>query len=117
MLNGMPGLVGRDSQRRHRWGVIHIGRKVQLLACGVVVVPQKIVGLDDVDIVDLRRLQDLTGGFSAGDVGTGPNLSPFSEGAANADLGPNTDDQGHTNIKKPVTAKAETTRVKHVYLK
>src|SRR5437868_2807354 len=113
----MASFVRRHAQRSDRWGVIHVCRKAEPLTRRIVVVPEKIIGFDDINIMDLGSLQDLTRGFGAADVRAGPDFTPFAEGTTNADLRPNTDDKGHADVQKPVTAKAETARVKHVYLK
>ena len=66
----------------------------------------------DVNIVDLRRVQDFARALRAGDVRTRTHLAPPAERAAHPNLRPNPNDQRHTYIKQP-TGTAETVRIKH----
>src|SRR4029077_3437417 len=108
VLNGMSGLVRGDAERRHRWRVEDVAGKAKLLLRRVVMVAKEIVRLDNIDIVDLRRLQNFPCAFRAGNVRGRAHFPPFTEGAANADLRPDADNQGHADVEQPTTsAKAD----------
>ena len=65
-------------------------------------VAEVIVRFDHLDVVDLRRLQNLAGRFGAGNIRGRAHLAPFLEGAADAKLRPQTDDQRKPNQQQPV---------------
>ena len=62
-------------------------------------VPEEIVCLHNIDIVNLRCLQDLTRAFRASDVCAVAHLAPSAERTANPNLRPNSNDQRNTDIK------------------
>src|SRR6476620_5279294 len=112
MLNGVPGFVRGNPERRHRWCIVNVTGKAKLFLGRIVMVPQKIVRLHDLDIVNLRRLQNLARTFRPRDVGACAHLAPTREGAAYTNLRPNADDQRNAYIKEPVTS-AESNWVEH----
>ena len=77
MLNGVPGFVRGDPERRDRRGVVNIAGKAELFLGRIVMIAEKIVRLDHLDIVNLRRLQNLARAFRAGDVGARAHLAPL----------------------------------------
>src|ERR1700730_4289190 len=99
MLNGVSGFMRGDAERSDRRRVKNVTRKAKLLLRRIVMVAEKIVRLDNIDIVDLRCLQNLPRAFRAGDVRAGADLRPFAEGATHPDLRPQTDDQWDTDVK------------------
>src|SRR5438874_11591344 len=112
----MPGFVRSNPEGRHRWRIVNVAGKAKHFLGRIVMVPQKIVRLHDLDIVNLRRLQNLACAFRPGDVGTRAHLAPTRESTAHANLRPNADDQGHAYIEQPVTS-AESDWVEHACLK
>ena len=116
MLDGVPGFVRGDPEGRDRRGVVNVAGKAKPLLGRIVMIAQKIVRLDHLDVVNLRRLQNLPRAFRAGDVGARAHLAPASKRAFDANLRPNADDQRHANIKQPVTS-AVSDWVKHSCLK
>jgi hypothetical protein len=105
-----------NAQRRYRRRMINITRQVQFFVPRIVVVPKKIVGLHNLHIVYLGRLQNFLRALGTGDVRACSNLAPFSERAGHTNLRPNPDDQWDTDIKQPVRSKTKTVRIKHVYV-
>src|ERR1700720_1197397 len=108
MLNRVSGFVRGNPKSCHRWRVEDIAGKAKLLLRRVVMVAKEIVCLHHIDIVDLGGLQNLARAFRAGDVRGRAHFPPFTEGAANADLRPDADNQGHADVEQPTTsAKAD----------
>jgi hypothetical protein len=71
-------------------------------------VSKEIVCFDNVHILDLGGLQNFPGAFRTRDVGTGPDLPPFTERTGDPNLGPNAQDRRDDEIEKPVlTAKTD----------
>ncbi len=68
VLNGMTGFMRGDAHSRNRGRVIDAAGQVQLLVPWIIMVPKKIVRLDNLDIVNLGRLQDFAGTLRAGNV-------------------------------------------------
>src|SRR5438477_8420173 len=112
----MPGFVRSNPEGRHRWRIVNVAGKAKHFLRRIVMVPQKIVRLHDLDIVNLRRLQNLARAFRASDIRARQHLTPARECAAHTNLGPNADDQRHAYIKEPVTS-AESDWVEHSCLK
>ena len=65
-------------------------------------VAEIIVRLDDIDIVNLRRLQNFARRFRTGDVRTRTHRAPPAESGADAELRPQADNQGHTDQQQPM---------------
>src|SRR5213592_4155688 len=105
-----------NAERSDRRCTVNIARKTKFLARRIVMIAEKIVCLDNIDIVDLCRLQDLACTFRSGNVGRGPHLAPAAERAAHANLRPNPNDQWNPNVKQPMRSKTESVRIKHVNL-
>src|ERR1700720_1995294 len=116
MLDGVAGFVRGNTKRRDRRRVVNVAGKTKLFLGRIVMIAQKIVRLDHLDIMNLRRLQDLARAFRAGDVGARAHLAPAPKGAAYTNLRPDTDDQRHADIKQIMTA-AESDWVEHSCLK
>src|SRR5437868_4799539 len=71
-------------------------------------IAQEAVGLHNIDVVDLGRLQDLPRAFAAGNVGACPDFSPAIERTGHANLGPDAQNCRHNQIKKEMmTAEAD----------
>src|SRR5262245_7888637 len=98
----MPALVRSDAQCCYRRRIINVAREVQLFLRWIVMVAQKIVRLDDLDVTDLRRLEDFASALGSGDIPTRANLAPPAKGAFHPNLRPNSNDQRHADIKEPV---------------
>lgn len=79
-------------------------------------IAEKIIRLHNIDIVDLRGLQNLPRALRAGNVRARSHLAPFTECALNPDLRPNADDRRHYYIEQPVMTSAESNGVEHSYL-
>ena len=62
-------------------------------------VAEKIVGLDNLDIVDLRSLQNFPGALGAGDVRARAHFAPAIERAAHANLRPDAENQRNADVK------------------
>ncbi len=108
MLNRVPGLVGRDTKSSYRWRVINVARKAKLLLCRIVVIAEEIVCLHNIDIVDLRGLQNLTCAFRAGDVRARADFTPTIERTGDANLGPDAENHRNNQVKEEMmTAKAD----------
>src|SRR5438309_10863320 len=104
MLNGMPGFVRGDPEGRDRRGVVNVAGEAKPFLGRIVMITQKIVRLDHLDIVNLRRLQNLPRAFRACNIGARAHLAPAPKRAAYANLRPNSDNQRHANIKQRVTS-------------
>src|SRR5256714_11728270 len=104
MLDGVPGFVRGNPEGRDRRGVVNVAGEAKPFLGRIVMITQKIVRLDHLDIVNLRRLQNLPRALRAGDVGARAHLAPASKRAGDANLCPNADNQRHANIKQPVTS-------------
>src|SRR5438132_35642 len=98
----MPGLVSRDPESSHRWCVVNVGRKTKLLLCRIVVVAEEIVCFDNIDIVDLRGLQNLARAFGAGNVRAGPDFSPAIERPGHPNLRPDSQNCRNNQVEKTV---------------
>ena len=68
VLNGMTGFMGGDAHSCNRGRVIDAARQMQLLVPWIIMIAKKIVRLNNLDIVNLGRLQDFAGTLRAGDV-------------------------------------------------
>jgi hypothetical protein len=91
-----------NSKRRHRWRIENVARETQLLLRRIVMIPEKIVRLDNINIVNLRGLQNFSRAFRAGDIGTRSYLAPPPKGVRDANLRPNTDDCRNNKVEQPV---------------
>jgi len=56
VLNGVTRFVCRNAKRSDRGRVVNIARKTKFLARRIVMIAEKIIRLDNIDIVNLRRL-------------------------------------------------------------
>jgi len=71
-------------------------------------VPQEIVCLHHIDIVDLGGLQNLARAFRAGDVRARPDFAPAIERSGDANLRPDSKNRRHDQVEKEMmTAKAD----------
>src|ERR1041384_6838819 len=108
----MTRFMSRDSDGRDRSGVVNIARKAKPFLARIIMVTEKVIGFHDSNVVNLRRLQYLAGGFGAGHIGTSANSAPFPECCTDTKLCPKSDDQRNTNEEKPiVTEEKSTTRI------
>src|SRR5439155_21741711 len=98
----MSALVRSDAQCCYRRRVINVARQVQLFLGWIVMVAQKIVCLHDVDITNLRCLEDLACAFSSGDIPARTHLAPPAKRAAHPNLRPNSNDQRDAEVEQPV---------------
>src|SRR4029450_10609167 len=87
---------------------INVARQVQLLLGWVVMVAEKIVRLHDVDIINLRCLEDFARAFSSGDIRARTHLAPTAKRAAHPNLRPNSNDQRDADVKQPVGTETKT---------
>jgi len=110
VLNCVSALVRRDAQCCYRRRVVDVTRQVQLLLGRIVMVAQKIVRLQDLDVIDLRRLQNFARAFSSGDVPARAHLAPPAKCAAHANLRPKCNDQRDANVEEPVRTQTKTVR-------
>src|SRR5437870_13482518 len=108
----MRGNAERSDRRRTE----NVARKTKFLARRIVMIAEKIVCLDNIDIVDLCRLQDLACTLCSGNVGSGPLDAPAGERAAHANLRPKPHDQWDADVNRPMSFEAESVRIKHVGL-
>src|SRR5215471_14261956 len=108
----MSGLMRSNPEGCDRWRIVNVAGKAKDFLCRVIMVPQKIVRLHDLDIVNLRCLQNLACALRAGDIRARPNLAPTRERAFDANLRPNANDQRNAYVKQPVTSSGSD-RVKH----
>src|ERR1051325_12114695 len=83
---------------------------MQLLLGWVVVVAEKIVRLNDLDVVDLCCLQDFARAFGSGDIPVRTNLAPPAKRAADPNLRPNSDDQRDADVQEPVRTQTKSVR-------
>ena len=65
-------------------------------------VAEKIVRLHNVDILNLRCLEDFACAFSAGDIPARTHFAPMAERAGHSNLRPNSNDQRDADVKQPV---------------
>src|ERR1700726_111285 len=99
MLDGVGRLVRGDAECSYGWGVVNIARQTKPFACRIVMVAEKIVRLHNIDIVDLRSMQNFPRRFRPRDVGARADLAPFAERPAHPNLRPECDDQRTTDVK------------------
>ena len=66
--------------------------QMQLFLGWVVMVAQKIVRFHDLDVTDLRRLEDFACAFSSGDIPARTHLAPMAKRTAHPNLRPNSND-------------------------
>ena len=71
----MSGLMRGDTKCGDRRCVVNVRRKTKSFTGRIIVVAEKIVRLDHLNIGDLGRLQNLARAFRAGDIRTGPRLT------------------------------------------
>src|SRR5205807_2158855 len=118
VLNGVPGFMRGNAERCDRGRVEYVAREAKPLARRIVMIAEEIVCLDNIDIVNLRRLQDLPRALRAGNVGAGPHLAPFSKRASHPELRPKSNDHRDPDVEQPIMPekKSATARVKHVDL-
>ena len=102
VLYRMPGFVGRDPKSSYRRRVVNIARKAKLLLCRIVVVAEEIVCLHNIDIVDLRGLQNLARALRASDVRACPDFSPSIERTGDTNLRPDSKNCRNNQVKKEV---------------
>src|SRR5207302_8818014 len=108
MLNCVPGLVSGNSKCGHRRCVVNVGRQTKLLLCRIVMVAEETVRLHNIDIVNLRGLQNLSRAFGAGDVRGSAHFPPAIESTGHADLRPDPENRRNNQVKKEmITAKAD----------
>src|SRR5436190_8117037 len=100
-----------DTQCCYRRRMINIARQMQLLLGRIVMVTEKIIRLHDVNILDLRRLQNFSRALCARDVRACTHLAPPAKRATDPNLRPNSNNQWHPNVEQPVRpqSKAEWT--------
>mgnify|MGYP003694679845 CR=1 FL=1 len=65
-------------------------------------VAEKIVCLHDVDILNLRCLEDFACAFSSGDIPVRTHLAPTAKRAGHSNLRPNSNDQRDADVEQPV---------------
>src|SRR5262245_17527150 len=104
----MPAFVRRDAQCSYRRRIVNVARQVQLLLCRIVVVAQKIVRLHDVDIMNLRCLEDFSRAFSPGDIPARTHFAPMAKRTAHPNLRPNSNDQWDADVEQPVGTETKT---------
>src|SRR5262245_42093504 len=104
----MPAFVCRDAQCSYRRRIVNVARQVQLLLCRIVVVAQKIVGLYDVDILNLGCLEDLTCAFSSGDIPARTHLAPMAKRTFHPNLRPNSYNQWDADVQQPIGTEPKT---------
>jgi len=80
-------------------------------------IAEKVIRLDNIDIVNLRRCQNFARTLCTGDVRTGADLTPLSKRAAYPKLRLRRNDQRHADVKEPMRSKTESVRIKHACLK
>src|SRR5205085_10258807 len=86
----------------------NVARTMELFVRRIVVVSEEIVCLDNIDIMNLRRLQNFTRTLRAGDVRACAHLSPAIECARNTDLRPDAENRRHSNVvKETVTPESD----------
>src|SRR5207248_6556027 len=56
MLDGVPGFMRGNSKRCDRRGVVNVAREAKSFLRRIVMIAQKIVRLNHLDVVNLRRL-------------------------------------------------------------
>src|SRR5437763_15751420 len=98
----MTGLNSRQAYRCNRGRFEYVAREAKLFARRIVMIAEEIVGLDNIDIVNLRRLQDLARAFRARNVGAGPHRAPFSKRATHPELRPKRSDHRNTDVEQPI---------------
>src|ERR1700745_2219586 len=89
---------------------------MQLLVPWIVMVSKKIVRLHNVDIVNLRRLQNFPRTFCTSDIRACAHLTPFAKRARNPNLCPNPNDQRDADVEQPMRSKTETVWIIHTEL-
>src|SRR5262249_35855177 len=94
--------------------VINITRQMQLLLGRIVMVAEKIVRLHDVNVTDLRRLQDFARTLGTRNVRACAHLAPPAERAAYPNLRPNSNDQWDADVNQPIRPQPETRWIIHV---
>ncbi len=105
MLDGMPGFVRGDPRGTRPKAIVNVAREAKLFLGRIVMIAQKVVRLDHLNIVNLRRLQNLPRAFRAGDVGARAYLcSTVQTLLLTRNLRPNANNQRHANIEQPVTS-------------
>ena len=71
-------------------------------------VTEKIVRLHDVNVMDLRRLQNFPRALCAGNIDTRSHLAPTAKRAGDPNLRPNSNDQGDADVEQPVRSQPKT---------
>src|SRR3954471_10144519 len=104
----MPALVRRDAQCCYRRRVINVARKMQLLLGRVIMVAEKIVRLHNLDVLNLRCLEDFACAFSSSDVPVRTHLAPMAKCTRHPNLCPNSNDQRNADVEQPVRTETKT---------
>src|SRR5436305_14279306 len=99
----MRGNAERSDRRRTE----NVARKTKFLARRIVMLAEKIGCLDNIDIVDLCRLQDLACAFRSDNVGSGPHLAPAAQRTPHANLSTNPHDQWDADVKHSMRSNPE----------
>src|SRR5438094_4070723 len=105
-----------NAERSDRRRTVNVARKTKFLARRIVMIAEKIVCLDNIDIVDLCCPQDLACTFRSGNVRSGPHLPPAAEGGAHPNLRPKPNEHCDAELKQPTRSKTQPVRIKHVAL-
>ena len=71
-------------------------------------VAEKIVCLHDVDIMNLRCLEDFACAFGSGDIPARAHLAPTAKRAGHSNLRPNSNDQRDADVEQPVGTQTKT---------
>ena len=97
MLDGVAGFVRGDAQRGHAWRAVDVGRQTEPLFDRIVMVAEHVVDLADLDIVDLRGVEDFARGLRSGHSGSRGDFLVSAERGRNAHLGVKTEDKRNSD--------------------
>ena len=97
MLDRVAGFVGGDAECGEAGAVIVVLAQSEALIGRIVVIGQRAVAFDDLDVVDAGAFHHRCGGFAAGDASTRGHLHIFAVSAFDFHLRPQADGNRNEN--------------------